>query len=406
MMDNQEIVFDRIEDCLADLRAGKFVVIVDDMNRENEGDLIMAAETVTAEAVNFCIKEARGLLCAPCAGEILDRLGIELAPSVNRGDTFSTAFTLSIDGAPHTGVSTGISAADRAKAVQLLVSPGARAEDLVSPGHTFPLRARDGGVLVRAGHTEATVDMARLAGFQPAGICCEITKDDGTMARLADLVPFARKHGLRLCSVEALIAYRKATETLIEQVESVDLPTAFGHFQLTMFRSKLDGQEHLALTMGDLSLDEPALVRVHSECFTGDVFGSARCDCGWQLHRAMQQIADEGRGCLLYMRQEGRGIGLANKLHAYKLQEQGCDTVEANVKLGFAPDLRDYGIGAQILSALGIKRIRLMTNNPQKVVGLAGHGLEITAREAIVAHAGPFNAAYLETKKEKMGHLL
>ncbi len=405
-MDDQRVVFDSVEACLEALRAGQFVVIVDDANRENEGDLIMAAETVTAEAVNFCIKEARGLLCAPCAGEVLDRLGIELAPSVNRGDAFSTAFTLSIDGAPHTGVTTGISAADRAKAVQLLIDKSAKATDLVSPGHTFPLRAREGGVLVRAGHTEATVDFARLAGFAPAGICCEITKDDGTMARLPDLVAFARKHGLKLCSVEALIAYRKATETLIEQVESVDLPTAFGHFRLTMFRSKLDGQEHLALTMGDLTSDEPALVRVHSECFTGDVFGSARCDCGWQLHRAMRQIADEGRGCLLYMRQEGRGIGLANKLHAYKLQEQGCDTVEANVKLGFAPDLREYGIGAQILSALGIKRIRLMTNNPQKVVGLAGYGLEITAREAIVADAGPFNAAYLETKKEKMGHLL
>ncbi len=405
-MDNPEVTFDSVEACLADLRAGKFVVIVDDARRENEGDLILAAECVTPEAVNFCIKEARGLLCAPCAGEILDRLGIELAPSVNRGDSFSTAFTLSIDGAAHTGVTTGISAADRAKAVQLLVDPSAKATDLVSPGHTFPLRAREGGVLVRAGHTEATVDLARLAGFQPAGICCEITKDDGTMARLPDLVPFARKHRLKLCSVEALIAYRKATETLIEKIESVDLPTAFGHFTLTMFRSKLDGFEHLALTMGDVTTEDPVLVRVHSECLTGDVFGSARCDCGWQLHRAMQQIADEGRGCLLYMRQEGRGIGLANKLHAYKLQEQGCDTVEANVQLGFAPDLRDYGIGAQILSALGIRRIRLLTNNPQKVVGLAGHGLEITAREAIVAHAGPFNAHYLETKKEKMGHLL
>ncbi len=404
-MDDQEVVFDSVEACLADLRAGKFVVIVDDAQRENEGDLIMAAETVTPEAVNFCIKEARGLLCAPCSGEILDRLGIELAPSINRGDAFSTAFTLSIDGAPQTGVTTGISTADRAKAVQLLVDPKAKATDFVSPGHTFPLRAREGGVLVRAGHTEATVDLARLAGFQAAGICCEITKDDGTMARLPDLVPFAKQHGLKLCSVEALIAYRKSTETLIEKVETVDLPTAFGHFKLTMFRSQLDGMEHLALTMGDVATEEPVLVRVHSECFTGDVFGSARCDCGWQLHRAMTQIAQEGRGCLLYMRQEGRGIGLANKLHAYKLQEQGCDTVEANVQLGFAPDLRDYGIGAQILSALGIRRIRLLTNNPQKVVGLAGYGLEITAREPIVAHAGPFNAAYLETKKEKMGHL-
>lgn len=398
--------FDSVEDCLAELRAGHFVVIVDDARRENEGDLIMAAQTVTPDAVNFCIKEARGLLCAPCDGALLDRMGIALAPSVNRGDAFATAFTLSVDGAPHTGVTTGISASDRATAIRLLADEKAKPADLVSPGHLFPLRAREGGVLVRAGHTEATVDLARLAGFAPAGICCEITKDDGTMARLPDLIPFAKQHGLKLCSVEKLIAYRKETETLIEQVESVDLPTAFGHFQLTMFRSKIDGLEHLALTMGDLTTDEPALVRVHSECFTGDVFGSARCDCGWQLHQAMAQIAEAGRGCVLYLRQEGRGIGLANKLHAYRLQEEGCDTVEANVRLGFAPDLRDYGIGAQILSALGIRRLRLLTNNPQKVVGLAGHGLEIVDRVPIVAHAGPFNANYLEVKKTKMGHLL
>lgn len=398
--------FDSVEDCLAEIRAGRFVVIVDDARRENEGDLIMAAEAVTPDAVNFCIKEARGLLCAPCGGALLDRLGIGLAPSVNRGDAFATAFTLSIDGAPHTGVTTGISAADRATAVRLLADPAATEKDWVSPGHLFPLRAREGGVLVRAGHTEATVDLARLAGMAPAGVCCEITKEDGTMARLPDLIPFARQHGLKLCSVEKLIAYRRAHETLIEQVESVDLPTAYGHFRLTMFRSKPDGLEHLALTMGDLTDGEPPLVRVHSECLTGDVFGSARCDCGWQLHSALRQIAEEGRGCLLYMRQEGRGIGLANKLHAYRLQEQGCDTVEANVRLGFAPDLRDYGIGAQILAALGLRRLRLLTNNPQKVVGLAGHGLEIVERVPLVAHAGPFNAHYLETKKEKMGHLL
>lgn len=398
--------FDSVEDCLAEIRAGRFVVIVDDARRENEGDLIMAAEAVTPDAVNFCIKEARGLLCAPCDGALLDRLGIGLAPSVNRGDAFATAFTLSIDGAPHTGVTTGISAADRATAVRLLADPAATEKDWVSPGHLFPLRAREGGVLVRAGHTEATVDLARLAGMAPAGVCCEITKEDGTMARLPDLIPFARQHGLKLCSVEKLIAYRRAHETLIEQVESVDLPTAYGHFRLTMFRSKPDGLEHLALTMGDLTDGEPPLVRVHSECLTGDVFGSARCDCGWQLHSALRQIAEEGRGCLLYMRQEGRGIGLANKLHAYRLQEQGCDTVEANVRLGFAPDLRDYGIGAQILAALGLRRLRLLTNNPQKVVGLAGHGLEIVERVPLVAHAGPFNAHYLETKKEKMGHLL
>ena len=398
--------FDSVEDCLAEIRAGRFVVIVDDARRENEGDLIMAAEAVTPDAVNFCIKEARGLLCAPCDGALLDRLGIGLAPSVNRGDAFATAFTLSIDGAPHTGVTTGISAADRATAVRLLADPAATEKDWVSPGHLFPLRAREGGVLVRAGHTEATVDLARLAGMAPAGVCCEITKEDGTMARLPDLIPFVRQHGLKLCSVEKLIAYRRAHETLIEQVESVDLPTAYGHFRLTMFRSKPDGLEHLALTMGDLMGGEPPLVRVHSECLTGDVFGSARCDCGWQLHSALRQIAEEGRGCLLYMRQEGRGIGLANKLHAYRLQEQGCDTVEANVRLGFAPDLRDYGIGAQILTALGLRRLRLLTNNPQKVVGLAGHGLEIVERVPLVAHAGPFNAHDLETKKEKMGHLL
>ncbi len=402
-------LFDSVEACLAELRAGRFVVITDDEGRENEGDLVMAAETVTPADVNFCIREARGLLCAPCAGEILDRLGIDLAPSVNRGDAFATAFTLSIDGARHTGVTTGISAEDRCTAIQLLVKDDAKREDIVSPGHLFPLRAREGGVLVRAGHTEATVDLARLAGFKACGICCEITRDDGTMARLPDLVEFAKKHQLKMCSVEQLIAYRKAHETLIERVESVDLPTAFGKFRLTMFRSNLDGLEHLALTMGDLSDDPsqpPPLVRVHSECLTGDVFGSARCDCGWQLHSAMQQIAAEGRGCVLYMRQEGRGIGLANKLHAYRLQEQGCDTVEANVKLGFAPDLRDYGIGAQILSALGMTRLRLLTNNPQKVVGLSGYGLEVVDRVPIIAHAGPDNAHYLETKREKMGHLL
>jgi len=398
--------FDSVEACLAEIRAGRFVVITDDASRENEGDLVMAAECVTPEAVNFCIKEARGLLCAPCDGALLDRLGIGLAPSVNRGDAFATAFTLSVDGAPHTGVTTGISAADRAKAVRLLASEATSPADLVSPGHMFPLRPREGGVLVRAGHTEATVDLARLAGLRPAGICCEITKEDGEMARLPELRAFAKKHGLKLCSVEKLIAWRQAHETLVEPVEEVDLPTAWGHFRLAMFRSKVDGLEHLALTMGDLRGGEPPLVRVHSECFTGDVFGSARCDCGWQLHAAMAQIAEAGRGCVLYMRQEGRGIGLANKLHAYRLQEEGCDTVEANVRLGFAPDLRDYGIGAQILAALGIRRLRLLTNNPQKVVGLSGYGLEIVERVPLVAHAGPFNARYLETKRDKMGHLL
>ena len=407
---DEKVEFSSVEECIQEIKAGRFIVLVDDEHRENEGDLIMAAEFVTPSAVNFCIREARGLLCAPCAGELLDNLGIALAPSFNRGDAFATAFTYSIDGAPRLGVTTGISAADRATVIRHLAADDADPEDFVSPGHMFPLRPREGGVLVRAGHTEATVDFARLAGCKPAGICCEITKEDGTMARLPDLIPFAKAHGLKLCSIEQLIEYRRTHESLIERVESVDLPTQYGHFRMTMYRDRLSGLEHLALTMGEDTFADEALpapaVRVHSECLTGDVFGSCRCDCGWQLHSAMKHIAEEGRGCLLYMRQEGRGIGLANKLHAYRLQEQGCDTVEANVRLGFPPDLRDYGIGAQILSAVGIRRLRLMTNNPQKVVGLRGHGIEIVDRIPIVAKPGEYNEHYLETKKNKMGHLL
>lgn len=398
--------FDSVEACIAAIGRGEMIIITDDANRENEGDLVLAADFVTPEAVNFMVRNARGLLCTPCDGAVLDRMGLEVAPSLNRGDAFATAFTFSIDGAAHTGVTTGISAGDRASTIRTLVDAKSSPRDIVSPGHTFPLRARAGGVLVRSGHTEAAVDFARLAGCSPAGVICEIMKEDGSMARLPDLQILAKSWGLRMCSIEKLIHYRKQHEKLVEEVESVDLPTAFGHFQLTMFRSKLDGFEHLALTQGDVAGGDPPLVRVHSECFTGDVFGSSRCDCGWQLHSAMEQISAEGRGVLLYMRQEGRGIGLANKLHAYKLQEQGFDTVEANVKLGFAPDLREYGIGAQILEALGIRKLRLLTNNPDKILGLAGYDLEITERVPIVAHAGRYNQAYLETKKSRMGHLL
>lgn len=398
--------FDSIEACIADIRQGKMVIVTDDANRENEGDLVMAADFVTPEAVNFMITHARGLVCAPCEASILERMGITLAPSINRGDAFATAFTLSIDGARETGVTTGISAADRATTIKVLISADSSPALLVSPGHIFPLEARAGGVLKRAGHTEAAVDLARLAGLTPAGVICEVMLPSGEMARLPDLRKLAKEWGMKMCSVEALIRYRKANEKLIERVETVDMPTAFGHFKLTMYRSLTDGLEHLALTMGDLSGEPPPLVRVHSECLTGDVFGSARCDCGWQLHAAMTRIAREGRGAVLYMRQEGRGIGLANKLHAYRLQEQGLDTVEANVELGFAPDLRDYGTGAQMLVDLGVRRLRLLTNNPGKVIGLSGYDLEIVAREPIVAEPGDYNRFYLETKKTRMGHLI
>lgn len=398
--------FDSVESCLEDVRQGKMIIITDDANRENEGDFFMAGDFVTAESVNFMVKHARGLLCTACDRSILERMQVPLAPSVNRGDQFATAFTLSIDGAPSTGVTTGISAADRAMTVRTLVSPMSRPIDLVSPGHTFPLLAREGGVLMRAGHTEAAVDFARLAGASPAGIICEIMNDDGSMARLPQLMTIAKEQHMKICSIDQLIRYRKQHERLIERVETVDLPTAYGHFKLTMFRSLLDGLEHLVLVKGDLSGDVPPLVRVHSECFTGDVFGSSRCDCGWQLQSAMRQINAEGRGALLYMRQEGRGIGLANKLRAYKLQEDGLDTVDANVKLGFAPDLREYGIGAQILEDLGVRRLRLLTNNPDKVIGLTGYDLEITERVSIVAESCSFNQSYLDTKKTRMGHFL
>ena len=403
-MEEKELVFDDIESCVDAFRQGRMVIVADDENRENEGDLIVAAEKVTPEAINFMVVHARGLVCVPMTGARLRRLGVERAPSRNRGDKFATAFTLSVDAA--SGVTTGISAADRARTVQVLTDDASGPESVVSPGHLFPLEAREGGVLVRAGHTEAAVDLAKLAGLKPAGVICEIMMPDGTMARLPQLHAFARSHGLKMMSIADLIQYRRRRERLIEFVEEVDLPTAYGHFRLRLYTSSPDGMDHLALIKGDVAGDPPPLVRVHSECLTGDVFGSARCDCGSQLHAAMRMVEKEGRGVVLYMRQEGRGIGLANKLHAYKLQERGLDTVEANLKLGFPADMRDYGVGAQILVDIGLKRIRLMTNNPKKLIGLQGYGLEIAERVPMVFEPGDFNRRYLETKKAKMGHLI
>ena len=396
--------FNTVEACIGAFRQGEFVVVADDENRENEGDLIIAAEKVTPEAINFMAKHARGLVCVPMTGERLRRLGVERAPSRNRGDMFATAFTLSVDASRN--ITTGISAADRAETVRVLIDEASGPDALISPGHVFPLEAREGGVLVRAGHTEAAVDLARLAGLTPAGVICEIMQEDGTMARLPQLHAFAQAHGLKMLAIADLIAFRRRSERLIALVEEVGLPTAHGQFRLRLYRSSPDGMEHLALVKGDPAGAAAPLVRVHSECLTGDVFGSARCDCGSQLHAAMRMIEEEGCGVVLYMRQEGRGIGLANKLHAYKLQEKGLDTVEANISLGFAPDLRDYGVGAQILSDLGLKRIRLMTNNPKKLIGLQGYGLEVAERVPIVFEPGDFNRRYLETKREKMGHIL
>ncbi len=395
--------FDSIESVLAALRAGRMVIVVDDADRENEGDLIMAAEKVTPAAVNFMARFGRGLICVPTTGDRLKQLGIEQMVSRNR-ESFKTDFQVSVDAAK--GISTGISAADRARTIQLMTSPTALPEDLVQPGHVFPLRAKPGGVLQRAGHTEAAVDLVRFAGCRPVGVICEIMRDDGEMARLPELVKFARKHKLKLCSIEELIKFRRAQERLIEKVETIQMPTDFGDFQLTLYRSTLDGQNHLALVKGDVAGKKDVLVRVHSECLTGDVFGSRRCDCGPQLHQAMKQISEAGRGVVVYMRQEGRGIGLGPKIQAYKLQEKGLDTVDANLKLGFPMDLREYGLGAQILVDLGLKTIRLLTNNPKKIVGLEGYGLEITEQVPIRVKANPHNRRYLETKKTKLGHLI
>ena len=399
-----ESVFDPVEACVDAFREGQLVIVADDENRENEGDLIIAAEKITPEAINFMVVNARGLVCVPMTGARLRELGIERAPSRNRGDKFATAFTYSVDAAAD--VTTGISAADRAQTVRVLIDPEAGSDAIVSPGHIFPLEAREGGVLVRAGHTEAAVDLAKLAGLKPAGVICEIMLPDGSMARLPDLRKFATEHGLKMLSIADLIQYRRRRERLIDFVQEVDLPTAHGHFKLRLYTSSPDGREHLALIKGDLQSVAAPLVRVHSECLTGDVFGSARCDCGNQLHAAMRMVEKEGCGVVLYMRQEGRGIGLANKLHAYKLQEKGLDTVDANLKLGFPADMRDYGVGAQILADLGLKRIRLLTNNPKKLIGLQGYGLEMVERVSLVDEPCDHNRHYLATKKERMGHLI
>ena len=392
-----------IPEAIEDIKAGKFVIIVDDENRENEGDLAMAAGKVTAEAINFMTLHARGLICMPIIGKRLDELKVPLMVEENTSK-FSTAFTVSIE-AKHR-VSTGISASDRAETIKAVIDPATKAEDLARPGHMFPLRAREGGVLVRVGHTEAIVDLARLAGLYPAGIICEILNEDGSMARLPQLEIMSQRFGIKIVTVADLIAYRWHHERLVQRVAEAKLPTSYGEFTAIAYKSDIDPDEHLALVIGDISTEEPVLVRVHSECVTGDVFGSLRCDCGEQITLAMQSIAEERRGVFLYMRQEGRGIGFHNKIRAYALQDKGLDTVEANLSLGFAPDLRDYGIGAQILAELGLHKIRLLTNNPKKVIGLEGYGLKVVATVPIITLPNPYNRYYLETKQKKLGHIL
>jgi 3,4-dihydroxy 2-butanone 4-phosphate synthase/GTP cyclohydrolase II len=388
---------------LADLRQGKLVIVVDDEDRENEGDLILAAEKATPQNIGFMVRHTSGVICVPMEGPDLDRLELPLMTQQNM-ERMRTAYTISVDAAK--GVTTGISAADRAHTIRLLAGTKTQADDLVRPGHIFPLRYRQGGVLRRAGHTEASIDLARLAGLRPAGVLAEIVNDDGTMARLPALRKFAKKHRLKICSIADLIQYRRASEKLVECVETIKMPTDYGDFDLHLYVSKIDGAHHLALVKGEVAGKSGVLVRVHSECLTGDVFGSRRCDCGPQLHAAMEHIQKAGQGVILYMRQEGRGIGLAAKIKSYKLQEKGLDTVEANLKLGFPMDLRDYGLGAQMLCDLGLKKIRLLTNNPKKVVGLQGYGLQIVEQLPIRIQPNPHNARYLATKRKRMGHLL
>ncbi|MDD1726584.1 MAG: 3,4-dihydroxy 2-butanone 4-phosphate synthase / GTP cyclohydrolase II [Methanosaeta sp. ASP1-1] len=394
--------FCSVEEAISDIKAGRFIIVLDDENRENEGDLVIAAEKATPEAINFMVRHARGLVCMPMTGERLDELELPLMTLQNT-ESMQTAFTLSVDARAST--TTGISAFDRAATVKALIDPETKRCDIVTPGHLFPLRAKEGGVLRRSGHTEACIDLARLAGLNPAGVICEIMNEDGSMARLAELEKFAEKHGLKMLTIESLIRYRMQRECLIRKVSDVSLPTDYGSFRVIGYESILDGQCHLALVAGDPASSD-ALVRVHSECLTGDVFSSQRCDCGEQLRRALRLISQSGNGVLLYMRQEGRGIGLANKLRAYALQDAGCDTVEANNELGYAADLRDYGIGAQILVDLGIKEMRLLTNNPRKVIGLEGYGLKIIERVALEIEPNSINRRYLETKRDKLHHLL
>ncbi len=394
----------KITETIEDIRNGKMIILVDDEDRENEGDLCMSAQFASAETINFMARYGRGLICLSMSEEMADKLNLKPMVQDNKA-RFGTAFTISIEA--REGVTTGISAADRATTIKAAVNPDAKAEDLVSPGHVFPIRARKGGVLVRTGQTEGSVDLCRLAGLTPAGVICEIMKDDGTMARMPDLEAFAREYKLKIATIADLIDYRLQHESLIRRVAEATIPTCYGgDFRVIVYENDVDNFQHIALVKGEITKDDEVLVRVHSECLTGDVFASARCDCGDQLHRAMEMVNQEGKGVIVYMRQEGRGIGLVNKIKAYALQECGHDTVEANIALGFKPDLRDYGIGAQILVDLGVHKMRLMTNNPKKIVGLEGYGIEITQRVPLEIHPNENNIKYMKTKQDKMGHLL
>ena len=393
----------KIEEALENIRNGKFIIVVDSEDRENEGDLVMASELVTPDAVNFMAKEARGLICVSLTSD--RALALDLSPMERRNTSLhETAFTVSVDAIKNT--TTGTSAFDRFQTIRTLIAPDAVSEDLGRPGHVFPIVGKEGGVLRRSGHTEASMDLASMAGLQPSGTICEIMADDGTMARFNDLQVFARKHDLIMITIEELIRYRRSKEDLVERTETIAMPTELGEFKLHLYEDRYDNDSHLALTMGTIDPEEPVLVRIHSECLTGDVFGSRRCDCGGQLESAMETITEKGTGIIVYLRQEGRGIGLKHKIKAYKLQEAGLDTVEANAKLGFPPDLRDYGVGAQIIYDLGARKLIVMTNNPMKLVGLEGHGLEIVDRKSLIVAANDINRRYLETKKTKLGHLI
>jgi len=398
-------LFNTIEEAIDDIRNGRMVIVVDDEDRENEGDLVMAAHYVTPDAINFMIKYGKGLVCLPVTDDDLERYDISEMVKDNK-EALKTAFTVSIEASPEHGVTTGISAADRAKTIQVFINPSSKKDDIVTPGHIFPLRARKMGVLRRAGHTEAAVDLSVLAGLHPSGVICEIIKDDGEMARVPDLFKFAKEHNLKMVTIKDLIHYRLQKERFIERGETVRMPTEYGEFQATTYRDIINERTHVAMIKGDVSQSESVLTRIHSECLTGDIFHSLRCDCGEQLKRAMEMIEENGSGVLLYMRQEGRGIGITNKLKAYKLQDEGYDTLDANLKLGFPGDLREYGVGAQILLDLGIKKLDLITNNPKKIVGLEGYGIVINKRVPSNVVSNKHNEAYLKTKSERMGHML